>query len=267
MSVFPEDPRFYVRSEYELRNLRNPSYSWRSFARDLKLSPSMLSEFLKGRYGLSRGKATQVAEMIRLDSTHTEHFIDLLESDFHRAQSQRQLAKLRVAERMKNPSTHISRETLADILDWTYFAVLEVVGLERGKMSAESWTKPFRTCAQTLQGTVQKLIDLKLLRREGDAIVPAEEVTIASDQLPPQEIQKLHAQVLNLGQMALSELNPDEREAISIFASIRADDFAEMRKELNDSLIQVLNKYSSKSDADAVFCFGLQAFPIYRKKK
>src|SRR5665213_2557834 len=116
--VYPEDPRFYVRQEYEVRHSRNPSYSWRSFARDLKMSPSMLSEFLKGRYGLSRTKASLVAEMIRLDADHTDHFIDLLEADFHRAGAQREMAKLRIQERMMSPATHLNRETFAHILDW-----------------------------------------------------------------------------------------------------------------------------------------------------
>lgn len=265
MSIYPEDPRFYVRNEYETRHTRNPSYSWRSYARDLKISPSMLSEFLKGRYGLSRGKALQVAESIRLTSNNADHFVDLLEADFHRGKSQRELARLRVNERMKNPSTHIRRETLAHILDWTYFALLEVVGLNKGRIRPEGWTKPFRACAQSLQKSVRKLEDLKLLRQEGDELVPSEEVTIASDQLPAEEMQKLHAQVLTLGQMALADLTPDERETISVFGSIEAKDFPALRRELNDMFLQVLNKYSSTSKADAVFCFALQAFPVYRQ--
>ncbi len=92
MKIFPEDPRSYLRDEYDQRHKRNPSYSWRSFARDLKLSPSMLSEFLKGRYGLSKGKATLIAQTIKLDMINTEHFIDLLEAGFHRLPTQRELA-------------------------------------------------------------------------------------------------------------------------------------------------------------------------------
>jgi len=35
---------------------------------------------------------------------------------------------------------------------------------------------------------------------------------------------------------------------------------------LNDSMLRILNKYASTPRADAVFCFGLQAFPIYKKE-
>lgn len=267
MSIFPEDARFYLRREYEARHVRNPSYSWRSYARDLKLSPSMLSEFLKGRYGLSRAKATQVSQMLHLESEHTEHFIDLLEAEFHRADRVRKMAKLRIAERTQTRDTHVSREILTSILDWTYFALLEVAGLDKGKISEHGWSQPFRSAATHLQDSLRRLVDLKLLRQNGDQLIPSEEVTIAGDQLEPAETQKLHSQVLDLAQRALTDLEPHEREATSVFGSIHEDDFAEMKSELNDTFLQILNKYSARSGANSVYCFTQQVFPVYRKEK
>jgi hypothetical protein len=50
-----------------------------------------------------------------------------------------------------------------------------------------------------------------------------------------------------------------------VFGSIRSEDFEDMRKELNDSFLKVLNKYASRPSADSVHCFAVQAFPIYTK--
>ena len=267
MTLFPEDPRSYIRQEYELRHKRNPAYSWRSFARDLKLSPSMLSEFLKGRYGLSRGKAALVAQTIKLDQTNTEHFIDLLEAGFHRLPTQRELARLRAEERLQNSGTSIARESLVHIMDWTYFAVMEIIGLENGEVGhAHRWLKPFRAGAEKAKAALGKLVDLNLVRNDHGRLCVREEVTIAGEQIAEDDTRALHHQVMDLSKVAIHELGAEARESISVFGSVRAEDFADMRKELNDGFLQILNKYANRTGADSVYCFTLQAFPIYSKQ-
>lgn len=226
----------------------------------------MLSEFLKGRYGLSRAKAAHVADMMELGCAHTSHFVDLLEAHFHRSKNQRQMAQLRIDARTTNSATHLSSNTLKGILDWTYFALLEVIGLEGGKIQAEGWSAPFRSSLQSLQNSVERLLELKLLRTEDNSLVPSTDVTIACDPLPEEQIQMLHHQVLELSAKALSEMSPVERENYSIFASIDSADLPDLKRELNDVFLQLLNKYSGRPKTDSVFCFALQVFPIYRKR-
>lgn len=226
----------------------------------------MLSEFIKGRYGLSRAKAMSVAQTIRLDAPNTEHFIDLLEAGFHRLPPQRELAKMRASERVSQSSTGIGRETLSLLMDWTYFAMMEIVGLERSSSApAEKWTQPFRKFSLEAKNVLQRLKDLRLIKEEDGMLKPSEEITVTGDQLDDELTNRLHIQVLDLGKHALEELPPEEREAISVFGSVRNEDFEDMKKELNDSFLKVLNKYASKPGADSVHCFALQAFPVYRK--
>src|SRR2546430_13739191 len=51
------DYRRVLRKELESRCRTSPRYSLRAFARDLKISPSRLSEILSGKQGLSRAAA------------------------------------------------------------------------------------------------------------------------------------------------------------------------------------------------------------------
>ncbi len=268
MNVFPEDPRSYLRDEYDQRHKRNPSYSWRSFARDLKLSPSMLSEFLKGRYGLSKSKATLIAQTIKLDMINTEHFIDLLEAGFHRLPTQRELARIRSEERLQKTGTSISSDALKSIMDWTYFAMMEIVGLEKGQEAkTENWTTPFRPLANRAKAALEALKEMNLVKEVDGILKPSEEVTIAGEQMPEENTRALHSQVMDLAQMALQDMTVDSRESLSVFASIHQEDFADLRKELNDSYLRILNKYANRPQADSVFCFSLQAFPVYSKNQ
>ena len=63
--------------EWELKNRqrRNARYSLRAFARDLRVSPSFLSEVLAGKYQLSHAKAEDVAERLRFDEPMKSAFI------------------------------------------------------------------------------------------------------------------------------------------------------------------------------------------------
>ena len=59
--IFETDFREVLKQVLQKRAGNNPSYSQRAFARDLGISPSTLSEVLKGRYGLSEKKSREIA--------------------------------------------------------------------------------------------------------------------------------------------------------------------------------------------------------------
>ena len=54
--------------------MRNAMYSMRSFARDLKISPQMLSHVLKGRRSLSPSLVKQIAVHLRLGPEEKRDF-------------------------------------------------------------------------------------------------------------------------------------------------------------------------------------------------
>jgi predicted transcriptional regulator len=232
---YPTDPKFYIQREYESRHARNPSYSWRSFARDLHLSPSMLSEFLKGRYGLSRTKALAVSFILRLDEAHSKHFVDLLEAQFHRSPRVRASARCRLNRRLGVGQR-------SDLKHWKQFAELEVQTL----IAEGEWILGAdETAPKVLEATPS-------------------EVTRAAN--PDGELQALQAQVLNLSATALDQLPATQCASLSVFTRLAEHDFPALREELNECLLQILSKYQSAEGPDAVFTFALQAFPVFRAR-
>ena len=72
--------RSILKDELLRRIRQNPRYSLRAFARDLRLSPSRLSEVLSGKQGLSRQAAKAITERLGWRGSEAERFIDLVES-------------------------------------------------------------------------------------------------------------------------------------------------------------------------------------------
>ena len=91
--------------ELERRCKRNPSYSLRSFARDLNLSVGSISKVLSGKQGLSASKAKQISKLLDLGDSETELFCTLVESSHARAKVNRDLALKRLSS---NPITNLS---------------------------------------------------------------------------------------------------------------------------------------------------------------
>jgi len=56
---------------------KNKRYSLRAFARDLKISPSFLSEVLNGKYGISKQLANQIADRLGFNEDKRLHFCSL----------------------------------------------------------------------------------------------------------------------------------------------------------------------------------------------
>lgn len=65
MPLIPdENLRLFLAGELASRKQRNPAYSLRAFARRLQMSPSFLSEVLKGKKAVSHSRAEQLRTML-----------------------------------------------------------------------------------------------------------------------------------------------------------------------------------------------------------
>lgn len=89
--------RNILKAEFSKRLKRNQAYSQTSFARDLKISRSLLSEVLKGKHGLSRSAAIKISNNLGFSEVEREKFCDLVDSEHARSSTERKLA----AERLK----------------------------------------------------------------------------------------------------------------------------------------------------------------------
>src|SRR5690348_3475297 len=70
--------RTLLKNELEQRVTRNSSYSLRAFARDMNLSPQMLSLVLSGKKNISQEIAGNMIEGLELNPEEASHFLDLV---------------------------------------------------------------------------------------------------------------------------------------------------------------------------------------------
>lgn len=89
-----KDHIYFLKREFERRTLRNANYSMRAFARDLGLPVSKVSEMLRGKQGISRDYAQNIAKKLKLGGSDLRIFLASVDLALSRTPAKRKAAQL-----------------------------------------------------------------------------------------------------------------------------------------------------------------------------
>jgi plasmid maintenance system antidote protein VapI len=87
------DYKLMIKMEFLKRRGRQPFYSVRTFAKDLRLGPMHVSYLLKGQRGLSKHNAYQIGRALGLNPRQAEKFRFLVSAQSGRSLRERNLAR------------------------------------------------------------------------------------------------------------------------------------------------------------------------------
>jgi uncharacterized protein (TIGR02147 family) len=200
-----KDPRDYLTFEFELRRSRRPSYSMRAFARDLKISPSSLNDFMKGRVGMSKARVHSIAESLKWTSSRTEHFLDLISSKYETDPGEKQASLLRVRKRVKDGSCGLSLDSFKAISDWYHLVILEICEL-RDHAEVAQIADDLNLSASTVKDAIKRLQRLGLMHTTEKGLKPTEDLNYFGDDQPSDAINNFQSQILELTQKSLQDL-------------------------------------------------------------
>jgi uncharacterized protein (TIGR02147 family) len=263
--VQKSDFRTILRNELELRAQNNPNYSLRAFARDLKISPSRLSEIFSGKQGLSPAAALKIAERLGYSEDERERFCNLVSSVHARSRKEREVAKGRLKETESDDDIHLLRmDAFKVISDWYHLAILEMIGLKWYKNDTRLLAKKLGITAIQAELAIDRLIRLKLLEWQGDKLVPLKGPGLIPGGVPSDSIKKFHSQILDQGKEALVLQGINEREfQVSIIAVDRSK-----LQEAKDDIEKFRRKFCKRMDEsdnkDGLYCLAVQFFNLER---
>lgn len=244
---YPLDPRVYVREELEARRRRRPHYSMRAFARDLQMSPSSLCEFLASRQGLSRGRALWVAEKLNLSGDQTEHFWDLIQSQFGYSERDKKAAKFRALDRARSSKSQLALEHFRMIADWYHLVLLEILTLPTPPSLMEI-SALLDVPLVELERAVARLIDLGFLLEQNGKLVVLTDVTTVGEEIDNRAVQISHQQMLRVHADAIDRKPFAERENLTVAFSIRQSRWPELRKEIQRAVMGVLSQFANEDE-------------------
>lgn len=258
----------FLGAEFSKRKLRNETYSLRAYARDLKLSPSRLSEILSGKHGLSEKTADTIAEKLKLKPRDRQFWRDLILSESARNQKVRELAKTRVDEARKaNSHVQIKEDQFRVISDWYHAAILELTQI-KGFQSNLKWISDRLGIGhEDTQVAIQRLIQLKLLKCDSDGnwIANPEIFSTFSD-TPSAAIRKFHRQILTMHIESLIQDPMDDRLAQSMIVAIPKSSMPDFHVQFQKFISQFWQNIEHL-EKDELYSMSLQLCPIRNRRK
>jgi uncharacterized protein (TIGR02147 family) len=255
--------RDLLNREFAARCARNPHYSLRAFARDLKFLPSRLSDVMNGRQGLSAASATHLAHRLSLSKTECQWFAASVESQHARSQARRVSAQ-KTLEAMEANSRYrrLRDDVFAVVADWYHFAILELVSVSDFQPTPEWIGRKLGITPAVAALAVERLISVGLLRREGGTLVATSSFVASPDEIPSEAVKRHHQQILEKSATALVHQPVAEREFSANTVAIDPADLPAIKADLKRFRRRFEQKYRKSANRTHVYCLASQFFSL-----
>lgn len=269
--LYVKDHRDYLLREFQNRLQRRPLYSQRAFARDLGLSASTLTDYMKDRLGLSTGRIKQISKNLNLTNEQTHHWIDLTVSRFSRNQVKKIESEVSIRARLRSEKNAISLDEFKVVSEWQHFAFLELIQMNTKKYSDLKLTAvKLGTKLKELKNIVQRLESLNLLKRNEEGFFIVDPETFVGNQAPSEAIRSFHSQILKKSLKALDTDSVDRRYNSSTFISLSSHQLLPMIEHLKKSptiLLDPLKNNVQSTDNTELYCLSIQFFDLLGNRK
>lgn len=259
--------RDVIRVEYSRRRQRNPSYSLRAFARDLKFTYSRLNEVLNAKRGISSEAAERLAKGLGLSPIETRTFVRQVEASHARSATARKSARLELEkDSMTAPDKFIQLDVFEVICNWYHYAILELTQV-RGFKSDITWiSKRLGISRIEASDAIERLLRIGLLVQDRQGRwSPSQNFTFSTEGVPSQGIKRHHEQILEKAKDAIHLQDLETRDLSSVTFAIRSDLVPLAKQKIQTfrrELMRELETESQKEGPDAVYCLATHFFRL-----
>lgn len=252
-----EEYRDILKRELIERCHRNPKYSLRAFARDLKFAPARLSDVLNGKKGLSRAAALSVAKVLGMSESETARFCDLVDSQHGRSHAAREQAQKRLAQ--SPPQAHsLTIDAFRVIADWYHFAILELLKLDNYRNDLSWMAKALDLTELQVSEALGRLERLELIEKRKSRYHPTGAYVSSPDGVPSEALKKFHEQLLKKALDALYLQSVEERDFSAMLMPVALKDVPLARRRIRDFSRKLCKELTSVETVDSVYSLSVQ---------
>lgn len=262
--LFSSDSYRAFLSEELVRRIRvNSSYSQRSFARQLGLSPGELSEVIRGKRPLSVKSALRVSRGLGLSSAETRRLLLLVQLEKSKELGGASLAEIG-ADPSPAPPTVYSIDVFSVISDWYHFAILSLTECEKFRWDPKWIAQRLGISAAEVRIAIERLIRVGLLEESGGRLRTTQGNLASPDGISSEAIRSYHRQVLQKAEQALETQPIEEREIAGISVAVARRSVGDFKKDVSRFLDEMGVKYGSGSKKQEVYQLEVALFRLTR---
>jgi uncharacterized protein (TIGR02147 family) len=205
------DFRIYIEGEYQKRVAKNPSYSRRAFAKDLKITSPFLGRVLRGERKISLENAFDMIRILKWKGVKATVFLLLVRLDNAEDETQRQEL---IAE-IKDAGNEVTfRELEGDLYSffakWYHGAIFELTKTADFRAEPKWIAKRLGLDAVSSELAIDRLFRLGFLKDDdGKAVASHPNITIKD--LPSAALREFHREMLSRSMQMLDEEKLENR--------------------------------------------------------
>lgn len=243
----PKNYQEFLVSELKSRQILNPRFSLRSFAKYLAISPGQLSQLISGKRNLTPKQAQKIAERLGL----TGRQVQTLLAPFDKK-----------PEADHEGYQEIEESQFSLISDWKYYAILSLARVSRNK-SDPAWIANRLGISETeAQTAFERLLEMQYVQRTrtGGFKQVSSSLTISS-QYGSAEIRKFHQGTLELAQKKIVEIEPCHRDYSSITLAFPLAKLEKARTMIAEFRRRFATEMEM-GEKNQVYTLAIQFFPL-----
>lgn len=257
------DVRSFLQDEFQRRVTANSQYSLRSFARDLDITLSRISEVFSSGAGISLQTAQKVALRLGMSEHEKEFFELLVQSQYGRNKDVRQSATLKINNHIAKKNFQYLKESDGGILSqWYYLPLLEVLTINK-EPDLAVLAKNFNIESDQLNRAVTHLEEKGFITKasHGRWVKTMPYIQVESS-TPAKLIREYHLQLLKKAAEAVEGQKIENRKFLTSVFGVKKENLQEARRELERISQDFTKKYASEEASDCVYCVSLQFFQL-----
>lgn len=266
-SSTPVDYRQVLKNAYLQRREKNGSYSLRSFARDLDVSASMLSEVMNYKKSLTPKSAHKIQPALNLSPNESELFFLAVDLE----QKNPLHTKADVREKIEEFASlgralDLDEDRFALISDYRHFVAIAMFGLRNFKYNL-AWIAEmiggFQFQAAEVFKRLQRVGMVKFNRTGDPELV--NDVANGPDGAYSEAVRVYNRAILNRAIECITDVPRLERDYHSFIFAIDDSDLEAMKAEIREFNRGLYRKYSGKPTANRVYGIQSQLIPYTKR--
>ncbi len=265
-----KEPVQYLKEALNERIANNASYSMRAFARDLEISPQLLSNVFNGRKGLSQNMAAKLSQNLGLDPHQQEVFCKSVQAKFSRSKSGRTLAEAHLAHlaEQSGVTANLELDLFKIISSWYHYGLISLLKISKKKCGDTAW---MGTRLGIPEGEVKqaliRLERLELVTKTEKGWKVNQDTVIADQGISTEAVKHFHRQILERALQAMAFQGSDERYGSSSTLPIQVKDLPRAKKLIQEFRLNFSKEIADPKNGDEVYGLSMQFFRLTQKSK
>jgi uncharacterized protein (TIGR02147 family) len=248
----------------------NPRYSLRAFARDLKISPSFLSQVLGGKRGLTLAKATDIFCTLEFSPTEKKLLMLEIQKEQKRSDKKKAVVQKQIDTAVQLTGAYTFETDEFDRLSqWYVIAILQLLRMKdaprKNKDQFCGWAAAkLGINIELVDTTLGELMGRKMISKEKAGLTAIHDTVWTSNQVPSGAIRSFHKQMIDKAKTAIEMQSVNDRFLQSIQFPVLKTSLPEIQSDILKFRNQMLRKHgrTATEDADTVYGLNLQLFRL-----